>query len=156
MDHPNRRRFLSGASAALMYAAASPTSLSLSGTGSATRLSVSDFGALGDFDPVRDVGTDDTGAINAAIASLHAGQIRYFPAGNYLVSVMRGEAEKALLSIPVGAAVFMEDHAWMFPSTKSAIVTVFTPPGSNMLKVNVNGRSIRADADVADESAWVN
>jgi hypothetical protein len=50
-------------------------------------VSVADFGAKGDYNPVTDAGTDDRTAINAAVnAAISSGRGLHFPAGSYLVS----------------------------------------------------------------------
>ena len=47
---------------------------------------VKDFGAVGNYNPSTEIGTDDTAAIQAAITAAGVGGTIYFPKGTYLLS----------------------------------------------------------------------
>lgn len=113
-------------------------------------VSVMDFGAAGDGT------TDDTIAINFAIASLAPGKTLYFPAGNYPVSVTSGEM--SIAAIPVGANVFMEPNAWLKLNPADAVITAFVPLGQNVLTVNVDGQSLTGGTSgkEVDTGTWSN
>jgi polygalacturonase len=149
----DRRTFLAGTGALLSTtltaglgcAQASPADTTLA---NARRVSVRQFDAAGDGR------TDDTAAINRAIAACSPGEALYFPAGRYRVSVSDG-VERSLLPLPIGVHVLMEPEAWILPSTADEVISVFIPLGNNVLQVNVDGQSLPASARVEDE-AWRN
>lgn len=92
------------------------------------------FGASGDGV------SDDSAAINRAIATLARGRTLYFPAGRYKVSVADG-VERALTPLPVGCNVHMERGAWLTADASQEILTFLTPLGDNILQVNIDGGS---------------
>ena len=150
---PDRRTFLAGAGAVLSAAFAAVLVRGQDGPAdtalpNARRISVREFGAAGDGR------TDDTAAINRAIARCAPGEALYFPAGRYRVSVSDG-VERSLTPLPVGVHVLMEPEAWLLPSTADRVISVFIPLGNNTLQVNVDGQSLPPGARVEDE-AWRN
>lgn len=155
MVKPDRRTFLAGAGAGAILSVAFSAVLVRGQSGPAgnvfansRRVSVREFGATGDGR------TDDTAAINRAIAASSPGETVYFPAGGYRVSVA-DRVERSLTPIPVGIHVLMEPEAWIFPSTADSVISVFIPLGNNTLTVNVDGQSLPPAARVEDE-AWRN
>lgn len=149
----DRRAFVTGAGAALFATASAPLPRLQAGQPAAAftgsrRISVRQFGAIGDGR------TDDTAAINRAIASCSSGETLYFPTGRYRVSVS-DNIEQALTAIPVGVNVLMEPEAWILPSTADPVISVFMPLGGNTLQVNVDGQSLPSGASV-EHGAWIN
>ena len=153
MDHSRRHLLIGGASA--LIAAAMPALLARRQASppagvppQSRRVSVRQFGAAGDGR------TDDTAAINRALGACAGGDTLYFPAGRYLVSVSDGR-ERSVAAIPVGVHVLMESDAWILPAVAAHTISVFMPLGSNILQVNVDGRSLPDQASV-DQGSWAN
>ena len=149
----DRRTFLAGTGALLSTALAAGSGCAQAGPADSTlanarRISVRQSGATGDGR------TDDTAAINRAIAACSPGEALYFPNGRYRVSVSDG-VERSLLPLPIGVHVLMDAEAWMLPATADEVISVFIPLGNNILQVNVDGQSLPASAGVEDE-AWRN
>jgi hypothetical protein len=101
-------------------------------------VSVKDFGALGNGSTV------DTLAINAAIASLTAGQTLYFPAGIYLVdnSDLQETAGGTVSTVPLpdGANLLMEGGAWLKRAPADTGGPIFiTATGNNIIQANIDG-----------------
>ena len=150
---PDRRTFLAGAGAVLSAAFAAvlvrgQDDQAEPAFANSRRISVRGFGAAGDGR------TNDTAAINRAIAACSPGETLYFPAGSYRVSVS-DRVERSLTPLPVGVHVLMESEAWIFPSTADSVISVFIPLGNNTLQVNIDGQSLAPAARVEDE-AWRN
>jgi hypothetical protein len=144
----DRRTLLAGAGATLAAAFAAAFAGGQTAFAGSRRVSVRQFGATGDGS------TDDTAAINRALANCAPGETLYFPAGRYQVSVSDG-GERSLTPLPAGVHVLMEPEAWILPSTGDSVISVFIPLGNNLLQVNIDGQSLPANAHVEDE-AWRN
>jgi hypothetical protein len=107
---------------------------------------MTDFGATGDGT------TDDTAEINDAIATLSAGKTLYFPVGTYKVS--ETSLNRALMPLPIGANLMMEQGALLKASETSAVMSIVTVLGDNIIDgLNIDGQCL-PDTSTVQSSDW--